>query len=50
MKRLVSEVEQLHQILHGIANGITVQDTSGKLVFVNRAASNSTPKCNTPLK
>lgn len=39
MQRLISDIDQLNQILHGIAHGITVQDPSGKLVFVNRVAA-----------
>jgi PAS domain-containing protein len=39
MKRLLHSVETLQQVLHGVANGITVQDPSGKLVFVNEAAA-----------
>jgi two-component system, sporulation sensor kinase A len=39
MKRLIRNVEQLNQVLHAIANGVTVQDTSGKLIFVNQAAA-----------
>jgi PAS domain S-box-containing protein len=39
MKRLINNVEQLSQVLNSIANGITVQDPSGKLVFVNEMAA-----------
>jgi PAS domain S-box-containing protein len=47
MKRLLSSVEQLQQVLHGIANGITVQDPSGKVIFVNQAAARMM-NCQTP--
>lgn len=39
MKQLLTSLTQLNQVLHGVANGITVQDATGKLVFVNQAAA-----------
>ena len=39
MERLITNVAQLDQVLHGVANGITIQDPAHKLVFVNRAAA-----------
>lgn len=47
MKRLTASVSRLTQVLHGIANGITVQDPDGRLVFVNRAAARMM-NCATP--
>ncbi|HEX3082365.1 MAG TPA: PAS domain-containing protein [Candidatus Saccharimonadia bacterium] len=38
MKRLAT-VSGLTQVLNSVANGITVQDPEGKLVFVNQAAA-----------
>jgi PAS domain-containing protein len=39
MKRLIANVERLTQVLNAVANGITVQDHEGKLVFVNESAA-----------
>lgn len=39
MNRLTSDAGHLTQVLDAVANGITIQDTSGRLVFVNQAAA-----------
>jgi PAS domain-containing protein len=39
MKRLLKSTALLEQVLHGVANGLTIQDPSGELVFVNEAAA-----------
>jgi two-component system, sporulation sensor kinase A len=36
---LTANAQQLVQIMHAIADGITVQNASGQLVFVNQAAA-----------
>jgi PAS domain-containing protein len=39
MKPLITNHDEFDQILHCMGNGITVQDPTGKLVFVNKAAA-----------
>ena len=39
MKRLLTGVNRLTQVLNAINNGITVQDPTGKVVFANDAAA-----------
>jgi PAS domain-containing protein len=39
MQRLTASVDRLTQVLNAVANGITVQDTTGKLIFVNESAA-----------
>jgi len=39
LKRLIASVDRLTQVLNAVANGITVQDHEGKLVFVNESAA-----------
>lgn len=47
MKRLIDNLEQLNQIFHALANGITVQDSKGRLLFVNQKAAEMM-NCKTP--
>ena len=39
MKRLIATVDGLAQVLNAVANGITVQDPEGNLIFVNESAA-----------
>lgn len=47
MKRLLKSTALLEHVLHAVANGITIQDPLGNLVFVNVAAA-QTMNCRTP--
>lgn len=39
MNDLISTPAQFEQILHSLANGVTIQDAQGKLLFVNKTAA-----------